>query len=470
MKKRNYSSRPELLLLLAAGVLYSLMALSDNIWADEAYTMAMLPHSFREIWTITAADVHPPLYYFAAKLVSMPFGYSQYVVRLFSAGCFFAILAVGGKELSRLFSRKIGLLFMVLFLLYPFCVDFAIQARMYGLASLAVFLCALFAYRAWLENRVMDWVGFTAAGLCAAYSHYFALVAAGVIYGLLFLCCLCRRRKLLKPWFIASLVTVVLYLPWLKCFLQQLAYKVNNEYWIAPLTLSGMISEAIALVHADGFSVFPLFFVLLGLGLLIRLVRDRAAAPLLALVVPMLTMVLGVGISLLIRPIFIFRYLAPCGALIVFFLAYGVGTIRKETLYGGAVAVLLTAFSANLIFTIWDILPAPNKFGTAAAAQAEEAQAYVILTDTQFHMSQAASYYEPETPIYTQETLGDASPYPNIYLLEEFSPAGLDCFAVFTNKDAAPDDSLCQGFQAKNLGTYSLGNDLFDFWLLERDK
>ena len=56
------------LLLLAAGAVYVVLALSDNIWADEAYTFAMLPHSFGEIWQITAADVHPPLYYFAAKL------------------------------------------------------------------------------------------------------------------------------------------------------------------------------------------------------------------------------------------------------------------------------------------------------------------------------------------------------------------------------------------------------------------
>ena len=45
------------LLLLAAGAVYVVLALSDNIWADEAYSFAMLPHSFGEIWHITAADV-----------------------------------------------------------------------------------------------------------------------------------------------------------------------------------------------------------------------------------------------------------------------------------------------------------------------------------------------------------------------------------------------------------------------------
>ena len=120
MEKKNNLSLRYWLLCAAAAAVYALLALSDNIWADEAYTFAMLRHSFPEIWRITAADVHPPLYYFLAKLVAMPFGYSQYAVRLFSAACCLLIIVVGGWEITRLFDRKMGNIFMVLFLLYPF--------------------------------------------------------------------------------------------------------------------------------------------------------------------------------------------------------------------------------------------------------------------------------------------------------------------------------------------------------------
>ena len=122
------------LLLLAAAVIYGVLALSDNIWAAEAYTFAMLPHSFGEIWQITAADVHPPLYYFAAKLFTAAFGYSQYSLRLFSGICYWLILAIGGAQLTRLFSRKTGLLFMALYLLFPFSLEHAAEARMYSFA------------------------------------------------------------------------------------------------------------------------------------------------------------------------------------------------------------------------------------------------------------------------------------------------------------------------------------------------
>ena len=455
-------------ILIIAGVLYALMALSDNIWADEAYTLAMLPHSFGEIWRITAADVHPPLYYFAAKLFSAAFGYSQYAVRLLSGICFFLTIAIGGAELTRLFSKKTGLLFMGLYLLFPFSLEHAIEARMYGLASLSVFLCALFAYRVWLTGKTRDWVGLVASGLCAGYSHYFALVAAGVIYGLLFLCCLFRRRKLLKGFFLSALLTIALYLPWLKCLLEQLAYKANNEYWIGAITIKSLMGDLITLLHANGFSAFPLFFGLLGLLFLLCAVRDKAAAPLLALSVPVITMVLGVGVSILMRPIYIVRYLVPCAPLMIFFVAWGISAIRRDSLRSASIALFFAAFSANLIFAVEDILPNPDKFGADAAAQAKEAQAYVIQTEQHFHVSQVVSYYEPQLPIYTPETLGAASPYKNIHPLEEYPEEGIQRLAVVTDVDTPPDDSLFPGYCGTKLGTYYAAYDSFDLWLMEK--
>ena len=467
MTKQKHLPRAYWLLLLIAGVIYGLMALSDNIWADEAYTFAMLPHSFADIWRITAADVHPPLYYFVTKLLTAAFGYSQYSLRLFSGSCYLLVIAVGGWQLMKLFNEKTGLLFMLLYLLYPFSLEHAPQARMYSFASLGIFLCALFAYRVWQFEKAGDWVGFVASGLCAAYTHYFALVAAGVIYGLLFLCCLIRKRKLLKGWLLAAAATIVLYLPWLKCLLEQLLYKANNEYWIGAITVQSLFNDLISLLHANGFSAFPLFFGLLGLGLMLWFFLKKKAPPLLALAVPVITMLLGVGVSLIMRPIFIIRYLVPCAPLIIFFVAYGIAAIEKEYLRGGVVFLLLAAFSSNLIFAFQDILPNSAKYGSAAVSQAENPDAYVIQVSNHLHVSQVASYYAPETTIYTPETLGAASPYENILPLEEYPEEGLRKIALLTDSDAAPDDSLFQGYHGTKLGTYYAAYDTFDLWLME---
>lgn len=467
MTKQKHLPRAYWLLLLIAGVIYALMALSDNIWADEAYTFAMLPHSFSEILSITAADVHPPLYYFVTKLLTAVFGYSQYSLRLFSGCCYLLVIAVGGWQLTKLFNEKTGLLFMLLYLLYPFSLEHAPQARMYSFASLGIFLCALFAYRVWLLEKVGDWVGFVASGLCAAYTHYFALVAAGVIYGLLLLCCLLRKRRLLGAWLLAAVATILLYLPWLKCLLEQLVYKANNEYWIGAITVQSLFQDLISLLHANGFSAFPLFFGLMGLGLVVWFFLKKKAPPLLALAVPVITLLLGVAVSALMRPIFIIRYLVPCAPLIIFFVAYGVASIKKEYLRGGVVFLLLAAFCSNLIFAFQDILPNSAKFGAAAVSRAESAEAYVLQVSNHLHVSQVVAYYAPEATIYTPETLGAASPYENIRLLEQFPEEGLEKIALLTDPEAEPDDSLFPDYHGTKLGTYYAAYDTFDLWLME---
>ena len=73
MEKKNHISTAYWLLCAVAAVLFGVLSLRTNIWADEAYTFAMVRHSFADIWRITAADVHPPLYYFLVKIFTFPF-------------------------------------------------------------------------------------------------------------------------------------------------------------------------------------------------------------------------------------------------------------------------------------------------------------------------------------------------------------------------------------------------------------
>lgn len=40
----------------------------EPLWLDEAYTYAMVQHAPGDIVALTAEDVHPPLYYFIARL------------------------------------------------------------------------------------------------------------------------------------------------------------------------------------------------------------------------------------------------------------------------------------------------------------------------------------------------------------------------------------------------------------------
>ena len=98
--------------------------------------------------------------------------------------------------------------------------------------------------------------------------------------------------------------------------------------------------------------------------------------------------------------------------------------------------------------------------------QAEQAEAYVIQVSNHLHVSQVVAYYAPQVPVYTPETLGAASPYENIHLLEE-RPEEERCLAVLTDPDTEPEEALFPGYRGTKLGTYFAAYDTFDLWLLE---
>ena len=91
----------------------------------------------------------------------------------------------------------------------------------------------------------------------------------------------------------------------------------------------------------------------------------------------------------------------------------------------------------------------------------------IIANEVKSAVSQVVAYYAaPQVPVYTPETLGAASPYENIHLLEE-RPEEERCLAVLTDPDTEPDDSLFPGYRGTKLGTYFAAYDTFDLWLLE---
>lgn len=96
-------------------VLYLMQVGGDTIWTDEAYSFAMVKHSFSEIWTITAADVHPPIYYWYLKILTAPFHYSLLAAQIASILPYLFILIFGGIQIKKYFNEKTAILFMVMF-------------------------------------------------------------------------------------------------------------------------------------------------------------------------------------------------------------------------------------------------------------------------------------------------------------------------------------------------------------------
>lgn len=413
-------------LIAAAACMYGIFSLNSLVWADEAYTFALIRHSYAEIWQITAADVHPPLYYFLLKLLTMPFGYDLAVCRFVSAVPCILVVAVGGYQIRKLFGTPTAVLFMVLYLLFPYTMTYAAEVRMYSLAELFVLLNAIYAYRCWKDNRAKDWVLFALFGTCAAYTHYFALVSAGVVYGILLVAAVWKKRKLLKGWAIASAGTIVLFLPWLGSFVSQLVYKVNNEYWIEPITLGTIVNYVLTVFSAGAWTSAPLFlglaYGIAFLALLLGRNKSHIGVCLCALAVPLGTVAVGLLASILVRPVFVIRYILPSIPLAVFFFAFVLGNLKEETLFSGLLTVALIGGISNAMVTARDaVSPNPNRISSQLVSSLPECDAYVVASGNTIHASQELSYYDPETPIYTPDALGPDNPYPNRVAYDSFA-------------------------------------------------
>lgn len=407
-------------IIVAAGALaYISLTCGKYVWLDEAYTLVTIRHSYPEIAAITAMDVHPPLYFMLLKFFTWPFGYTPAAAKIFSTVPYILILIIAGIQLKKLFNEKTAITFMLLFILFPFLLNYAIEIRMYSLAALFVFVNGIYAYRYYTENLngggYLIWI---LSGVCASYTHYFALVSVGVIYGLLFIAILKNKKYLLKRWFMAVILTFVLYLPWLGFFVKQLIYKVNNDYWIPPLTRQTIKEYIVTMFCAEGINHFELFALCSYLTVFLFTVFSRNKRLIVlsacALLVPACTIFVGVCASLLVRPVFVIRYAIPSVPFLIFFMAIGIAHIKFKPVVFAIGLIALTGGISNY----WETLQVErsvieNALDGSFLEENSDCDAYVVMT-TLPQVACVIAYYEPEKLVYSEPVGTVAGPYENL--------------------------------------------------------
>ncbi len=408
--------------------LYLLLCQGDLVWMDEAYTLGMIRRSFSDIWKITALDVHPPLYYFLLKVFAMPFGNEILAGKLFSAVFTVITMVFGGVQLKKLFNAKTGVIFAFLFTFFPFLVTYGVEIRMYALGGFFVFANAIYGYKAYINNSKKDWILFTVSGLCAAYTHYFALVSAGVIYGLLFVSVIAKKRELIKPWIICAIITVVGYIPWLQNFIVQLQYKIDNEYWIDPITFKTVISYFREMfgIDGEGYTTIAMLtaFVIMLIGVS-KSGKNKGMAVLMSVLVPVLTLAVGLLASFLVRPVFVVRYLLPSAPVLIAGCAIGLSEINKKTVSVVLAIIVIIGGCINYGYAYVDKnTHYENRFDTAFYERNNDCEAYVVYIDrndiSPGHTETVLAFYETEKPIYQVIENYGYYPFPNFRFLGDF--------------------------------------------------
>lgn len=420
-------------LIAAAAVIYGTLLVGNDVWYDEAYTFGMLRHGVIDMCRITAADVHPPLYYILLKIFTAPFKEKMLAAKIFSLLCMLLIMIIGGIHTRRIFNRKVSICFMGMFMIFPFMLPYSAEIRMYALAALFVFLSALYAYYMYENDGAKgDAVKLIIFSACSAYTHYFAFVSVCVIYLILLIAIIRYKKILLKKWFIATAAVVVLYIPWLGCFISQLAFKISNEYWIDPVngyTVLQYMKDTFS-ISADRFtgSLHIFVFIMLFVYMLFSASTKTRRISALTITVWAGTIALGVIVSIIIRPVFVVRYSVPAVPLLLVFAAAVLTEVKPREFAALMVCILfaggVVSYAANLQSELqrWD-----NGFSHELLSQFDNADGYIILDNDEDikieHFKGVLAYYEEEKPIYSYVGTNASVPFDNIMGMEEFDSA-----------------------------------------------
>ena len=461
-------------ILAVSAALYFLLIGSKYVTADESYTFALIRHGFGDVWRITAADVHPPLYYFLLKIFIAPFGYSLIAARVFSVIPYLLIQLFGAIQFRKLFEEKTALVFMISFLCYPFGLSFVYDVRMYSLCALFLFICAVSAYKSILSGRFKDFLICSVFAEACAYTHYFAMVAAGFVMLLLLIAVLVRDKKLFKYWIAGVALIVVLYLPWIKEFVAQLVFKANHKYWIEEITLRTLYDDYFpTMFGSKGMAWFYWCFAILHFVLLICVIvsgqKSRIAACIGLLIVPLGTMLLGVGVSLAVRPVFIVRYLSPCVPLVAAFLAISIGALSKKSMTAVALIIILIGGVSNYSAVFKEVhRQRENELDETFVEKYRDCSGYIVATKTS-HILQTLAYFDREKPIFRMDgAISAANPYENLQPLSLLDPEKEDCLVYICKPGDLPEEKYEKDYDFEPSGALNSNGHNADVFILRR--
>jgi uncharacterized membrane protein len=329
------------------------------------------------------------------------------------------IIIFGGMQMKKCFTERTAVLFMGLFFFFPFAMSYSIEVRMYSLAAAFVFSCAVFAYKFWLcHGGKKNLAGLVIFGVLAAYTHYFAFVSICVIYGLLLIATLTAQKNMFKKWVLAVVASIILYAPWFPSFIHQLAYKVNHEYWIGDITINTMIDYFDSLFGAGGIDTYTLFFSATYLTCLIWILYSKEKKEMLlcicCILVPAGTLTVGVLASVLVRPVFIIRYLVPSVPLLVAFMAIVLGKVNNAALLSAILSITLMGGISHYEVTLGQEY---TDYNYVPVEEYSDVDAYIVDNG---HIAWTLGYYVTDTSIYYGDGVTAYTPYPNFVKMEDF--------------------------------------------------
>lgn len=321
----------KLLLAVVCVVLFfsNFVRIFDNcLWGDEAFSAQLIKMNLSELIQTTGQDVHPPLYYLLLKAFTGFFGINGWSMHLFSLlplGILYLFIYIKGRYI---WGNAASVLFSVFLGSSQIGIVYNLEIRMYSWSMLFVILAFYFGFELYKnESVVITWILFILSGLGAAYTHYYALISVAILYIVIYALLIMKNVKNIKRCVVSGVITCMGYLPWLFVLIEQFK-KTSKSYWISYIpkgqeafnflfgaSIWGKFIGCLSIVIVMAF-----FFKKIVFESIIRKERKANDEAFLmvfsSILVVMGTFLFGLLISVLIRPMFIVRYLVPSTGLL----------------------------------------------------------------------------------------------------------------------------------------------------------
>ena len=353
MKERFYKIIyyliPIILVLLAVCGIFT-----NSMWADEVFTVELLSHPFKEIIKIAILDVHPPLYYLIYllfyKISGFLFHYDiVYVGKFVSVIPFIVLLIINFTYINIKYGKNISFIFNLLICGMPHMMQYALELRMYSYALLFVTITFLVSLSI-KENsgNYLKWFLLTIFSTLALYTHYFAGLACVIIFiELLIHFIKVKNIKSIINVFLFGVMIIAFFSPWLIVFIKQVI-KVNKSYWILPITFVDIIKCLSIFFTYNSITSSILSFSLITLAIIGIYKLKNKNEILSGIFVYLFTFIVGIFISLFIKPILVPRYLIVTAGCFYFSLAFGINKIISDFNYRkiSKIAYILLIFIA----------------------------------------------------------------------------------------------------------------------------
>lgn len=497
---RKYIFPCGLYLVAVLVVLLNVSLMFDNVlWGDECFSANTAQKDVTGILQVMYFwDNHPPLHYYWLKMFGELFGHTGTVYHLASLTPFFIGVIMALVLFRKHFGNIPTAFFIIITGMASSCMEYNLEIRMYSLAFLGVTGCYYCAYRV-LSGGKLAWFGMVFWALVGAYSHYYAMMAAGIIIFVTGVAAVVRYKG--KTWVkaVLSLIGYIVgYSPWFK-YLFHGTDSVHNDWWVTEITslkecvqmLScGMEFEKIVLILlvvclAGLFLTESSFFRIHKKGNVIELAIHRpvlknwsdeaygAAVGALSLVG---IMVAARVVCWIVGPVLVQRYLYPVSAITVLLLVISGSRcltlikalgekLHKEWLEKLAKCVLVAALTVLAViglgnYKVYSSQVKAEKMATEQtfSIMGDVPEDAVLITNHVKHLGWTVLYYYFDNEIITGSCRGEGAEY--------------DKFWYFTPEPVAANDLKKMqeaGYTVTNYGAQQIAVYSFELYYFEKD-